>query len=54
MRSAVCIAAALIGAAAHAQSDWPSKPVRIAIGTPAGGGSDLMARLVAKIGRAHV
>ena len=47
MRSAVCIAAALIGAAAHAQSDWPSKPVRIAIGTPAGGGSDLMARLVA-------
>ena len=47
MRSAVCIAAALIGTAAHAQSDWPAKPLRIAIGTPAGGGSDLMARLVA-------
>ena len=31
---------------AYAQSDYPSKPIRIVIGTPAGGGSDLMARLI--------
>src|SRR3954462_1147704 len=36
----------LCAASAHAQSDYPSKPIRIVIGTPAGGGSDLMARLV--------
>ena len=35
----------LCAAAAHAQADYPSKPIRIVIGTPAGGGSDLMARL---------
>jgi len=32
-------------AGAHAQSDYPAKPIRLVIGTPAGGGSDLMARL---------
>ena len=31
---------------AHAQADYPAKPIRIVIGTAAGGGSDLMARLV--------
>ena len=36
----------LCAAGAHAQADYPSKPIRIVIGTPAGGGSDLMARLV--------
>jgi tripartite-type tricarboxylate transporter receptor subunit TctC len=37
----------MLGAAlAHAQADYPAKPIRIVIGTPAGGGSDLMARLV--------
>ena len=30
----------------YAQADYPSKPIRILIGTAAGGGSDLMARLV--------
>ena len=35
----------LCAAAAHAQADYPSKPIRIVIGTPAGGGSDLRARL---------
>jgi tripartite-type tricarboxylate transporter receptor subunit TctC len=39
-------ASALGVTAAHAQSDYPAKPIRIVIGTPAGGGSDLMARLV--------
>lgn len=38
------IAAALV----HAQADYPAKPIRILIGTPAGGGSDVMARLVAQ------
>jgi tripartite-type tricarboxylate transporter receptor subunit TctC len=31
---------------AQAQADYPAKPIRIMIGTAAGGGSDLMARLV--------
>ena len=37
---------ALCTSSAHAQGDYPAKPIRIVIGTPAGGGSDLMARLV--------
>ena len=37
---------ALCAAGAHAQADYPAKPIRIVIGTAAGGGSDLMARLV--------
>jgi tripartite-type tricarboxylate transporter receptor subunit TctC len=37
---------ALCIALAQAQADYPAKPIRIVIGTPAGGGSDLMARLV--------
>ncbi len=32
--------------AAHAQSDYPVKPIRIVIGTPVGGGSELMARYI--------
>jgi tripartite-type tricarboxylate transporter receptor subunit TctC len=37
---------ALSATNALAQSDYPAKPIRIVIGTAAGGGSDLMARLV--------
>jgi tripartite-type tricarboxylate transporter receptor subunit TctC len=37
---------ALHSAGALAQTDYPAKPIRIVIGTAAGGGSDLMARLV--------
>ena len=40
------LAGALHAAGALAQTDYPAKPIRIVIGTPAGGGSDLMARLV--------
>ncbi len=39
-------ASVLCTAGAHAQADYPAKPIRIVIGTAAGGGSDLMARLV--------
>lgn len=38
----------LCGAASAAQSDWPAKPVRIIVPNPAGGASDVLARLLAK------
>ncbi|AGU53076.1 putative Bug-like extra-cytoplasmic solute receptor, TTT family [Variovorax paradoxus B4] len=37
---------------AAAQSDWPSKPVRIIVGFPPGGGADVLARAIS-IGLAH-
>src|SRR5689334_22412127 len=40
------IVCALCASSVYAQTDYPSKPVRIVIGTPAGGGSELMARYV--------
>ncbi len=43
-RCLALLAAALLTAAAHAQ--YPSKPVRIIIGFPAGGTTDLVARLI--------
>ena len=50
MRQRVLVTAVLAAmhcaGGAYAQSDYPSKPIRIVIGTPAGGGSDLMARLI--------
>ena len=33
---------------ASAQDNWPQKPIRLLLGFPAGGGSDIVARLVAK------
>lgn len=43
---AITICWSALPASAHAQADYPAKPIRIIIGTAAGGGSDLMARLV--------
>ncbi len=37
---------ALACPSAHAQADYPVKPIRIVIGTPVGGGSELMGRYV--------
>ncbi|QHJ00645.1 tripartite tricarboxylate transporter substrate binding protein [Xylophilus rhododendri] len=46
-----CLAAALASAAllpaAHAQNDYPSKPIRIVVGYPAGGSVDIAARILA-------
>src|SRR6202140_1810441 len=41
----------LFGAAiapAHAQSDYPSRPIHLLVGFAAGGGNDIFARLVAE------
>src|ERR1044072_750372 len=43
--AAAASAIPLIGASAHAQqTDWPSKPIKIIAGYPAGGQTDLFAR----------
>jgi len=44
--TAIC--AAVCAPSAHAQSPWPSKPVRIVIGVSPGSGSDLLARALAQ------
>lgn len=43
---AMTVCSSALHTSAHAQADYPAKPIRIVIGTAAGGGSDLMARLV--------
>jgi len=49
-RAALAVAALTIGAAplpaAMAQSEYPSRPVRILVGSPAGGATDITARIV--------
>ena len=42
----ICVAA-IAGTEARAQRGYPSKPVRVLVGTPPGSGSDVMMRLVA-------
>ena len=42
----LAIAMALFAGAAHAQQSYPSKPVRMLVGFPPGGGTDIMARIV--------
>ena len=39
---------AMVGVASAQAQDWPSKPVRIVVGGPAGGTADALARLVAE------
>src|SRR5687768_2118100 len=51
MRRVVTLAvSALLAVAlpAHAQSDYPSKPARIMVGANAGGGTDVIARMLAE------
>lgn len=46
----VCTALGLAGTltAAQAQTPWPSKPIRLVVGGPAGGNADSLARLLAE------
>ncbi len=46
MKHVILIFVTLCSPLAHAQSDYPTKPIRIVIGTPVGGGSELMGRYV--------
>jgi tripartite-type tricarboxylate transporter receptor subunit TctC len=43
---ALAQAAAIVPFASHAQQDYPSRPVRVVVPWPAGGATDVMARLV--------
>ncbi len=42
----LALAVAAITAPAHAQANWPSKPIRFVVPYPAGGGTDYLARLI--------
>jgi tripartite-type tricarboxylate transporter receptor subunit TctC len=48
LRAGFALLFALIGFAALAQSPWPTKPVRIVVAYPPGGGIDVMARQIAE------
>ncbi len=48
-RVAIAAALALLGSAATAAAeDWPSRPIRIMVGFGAGGGTDVVARIIAE------
>src|SRR5712692_7094418 len=44
-RAAIAVAALALAAPVHAQSPYPSKPIRMVVGFPPGGGMDLSARV---------
>ncbi len=48
-RALLPAAAALIAAPALAQAPWPNRPVRILVGFPAGGTTDILGRIAAQI-----
>jgi tripartite-type tricarboxylate transporter receptor subunit TctC len=48
LAAATLAATALVPFAAHAQADYPNKPVKIIVPFPAGGTSDLMGRIIAE------
>ncbi|MDB5922713.1 MAG: hypothetical protein JWN13_1649 [Betaproteobacteria bacterium] len=50
LHAAMCSAAVLIlSGGGVAQTSYPAKPIRIVIGTPAGGGSEISARLIGQL-----
>ena len=51
--AAAASAIPLIGSSAHAQTDWPTKPIKIIAGYPAGGQTDLFARTYGEYIRAR-
>ncbi len=44
----LCLLALTTAAWAQSAADWPAKPIRLLLGYPPGGGSDIVARLIAK------
>src|SRR5690242_7925294 len=51
LASAAALLAALMSGAAHAQSDFPNKPIHFVVGFAAGGPSDIISRVIgAKMG----
>ncbi|MEO3470979.1 tripartite tricarboxylate transporter substrate binding protein [Roseomonas sp. CAU 1739] len=46
-RGAIATGIAMAAGVAHAQAIWPDRPIRLIVGYPAGGPSDVFARLVA-------
>src|ERR1700735_489580 len=46
MLGLLCFLAGFIASPSHAQ-DWPQKPIRVIVPYPAGGGTDVVARMVA-------
>jgi tripartite-type tricarboxylate transporter receptor subunit TctC len=48
-RSLLTAAASLLAAPALAQAPWPNRPVRIMVGFPAGGTTDILGRIAAQV-----